>query len=59
MTTAGGPSSSSLADVIEGAAKHKTTGALESAGEKLGDFLGGGDESKRERVTRKSTRGDR
>ncbi|MBC2638224.1 MULTISPECIES: gas vesicle protein GvpJ [unclassified Rhodococcus (in: high G+C Gram-positive bacteria)] len=47
---------------IEGAAKHKTKGALESAGEKLGGLLGGGEEEEqpeRERVSRKSTRGDR
>ena len=49
-----------LPDIVEGAteglAKSKTKGALESAGEKLSDFLGGA-EPERERVSRKSTRG--
>ncbi|MBV6760739.1 gas vesicle protein GvpJ [Rhodococcus opacus] len=89
MTTAGGPSSSSLADVIdtildkglvidayvrvslvgigsepkglsdlvsggtEKIAKSKTKGALESAGEKLGDLLGGSG-SERELAPRRS-----
>jgi hypothetical protein len=53
-----------LSDLVsgatEGGAKHKTKGALESAGEKLGGLLGGGEEEpERERVSRKSTRGDR
>ena len=50
-----------LPDLVEGAtegvAKSKTKGAIESAGEKLSDFLGGA-EPERERVSRKSTRGD-
>lgn len=47
-----------VGDVTEGGAKAKTKGALESAGERLGDILGGGqEESEREPVTRKSTRG--
>ncbi|MFC9835476.1 gas vesicle protein GvpJ [Rhodococcus sp. NPDC127530] len=49
-----------VGDVTEGGAKSKTKGALESAGEKLGDLLGGGqEEPERERETRKSSRGDR
>ncbi|MEU2001216.1 gas vesicle protein GvpJ [Rhodococcus sp. NPDC019627] len=45
-------------DVTEGGAKSKTRGALEAAGEKLGDLLGG-EQEQPERVTRKSSRGDR
>ncbi|BAH51444.1 gas vesicle protein GvpJ [Rhodococcus opacus] len=51
-----------VSGATEGGAKHKTKGALESAGEKLGGLLGGGEEEEepeRERVSRKSTRGDR
>ncbi|KXF57245.1 gas vesicle protein [Rhodococcus sp. SC4] len=49
-----------VGDVTEGGAKSKTKGAIESAGEKLGDILGGGqEEPERERVSRKSTRGDK
>ncbi|MCJ0902589.1 gas vesicle protein GvpJ [Rhodococcus sp. ARC_M6] len=48
-----------VGSVTEGGAKSKTKGALEAAGEKLGDILGGGQEDpERERVSRKSTRGD-
>ncbi|NMM91655.1 gas vesicle protein [Rhodococcus sp. SRB_17] len=48
-----------VGSVTEGGAKSKTKGALEAAGEKLGDILGGGqEEPERERVSRKSTRGD-
>ena len=50
-----------LPDLVEGTtegiAKSKTKGALESAGEKLSDLLGG-TEPERERVSRTSTRGD-
>ncbi|RZK73250.1 MAG: hypothetical protein EOP28_05600 [Rhodococcus sp. (in: high G+C Gram-positive bacteria)] len=60
MTTAGGPSSSSLADVIDTILDKGLQGALGAAGEKLGDLLGGGqEEPQRERVSRKSTRGDK
>src|SRR6476659_5478738 len=46
--------------VSEGGAKSKTKGALEAAGDKLGDILGGGqEEPERERVSRKSSRGDK
>jgi hypothetical protein len=51
-----------VSDATEGGAKSKTKGALESAGDKLGGLLGGGEEEEepeRERVSRKSTRGDR
>ncbi|MBC2640690.1 MULTISPECIES: gas vesicle protein GvpJ [unclassified Rhodococcus (in: high G+C Gram-positive bacteria)] len=51
-----------VSGATEGGAKHKTKGALEAAGEKLGGLLGGGEEEEepeRERVSRKSTRGDR
>ncbi|MEN0135096.1 MAG: gas vesicle protein GvpJ [Rhodococcus sp. (in: high G+C Gram-positive bacteria)] len=51
-----------VSGATEGVAKHKTKGALESAGEKLGGLLGGGEEEEepeRERVSRTSTRGDR
>ncbi|MDH6291740.1 gas vesicle protein GvpJ [Rhodococcus sp. NM-2] len=51
-----------VSGATEGGAKHKTKGALESAGEKLGGLLGGGEEEEepeRERVSRRSTRGDR
>ncbi|MDV6271613.1 gas vesicle protein GvpJ [Rhodococcus globerulus] len=49
-----------VGSVTEGGAKSKTKGALDAAGEKLGDLLGGGEEeSERERVPRKSSRGDK
>ena len=53
-----------LSDLVggatEGGAKSKTKGALEAAGDKLGDLLGGGqEEPERERVSRKSSRGDK
>jgi hypothetical protein len=53
-----------LSDLVggatEGGAKSKTKGALEAAGDKLGDLLGGGEEQpERERVPRKSSRGDK
>ncbi|ABG92523.1 MULTISPECIES: gas vesicle protein GvpJ [Rhodococcus] len=51
-----------VSGATEGGAKSKTKGALESAGDKLGGLLGGGEEEEepeRERVSRKSTRGDR
>ncbi|MFC9764210.1 gas vesicle protein GvpJ [Rhodococcus jostii] len=53
-----------LSDLVGGAtqggAKSKTKGALEAAGDKLGDLLGGGqEEPERERVSRKSSRGDK
>ena len=49
-----------VGDVTESGAKSKTKGALEAAGEKLGGILGGGEEEpERERVSRKSSRGDR
>jgi hypothetical protein len=53
-----------LSDLVggatEGGAKSKTKGALEAAGDKLGDLLGGGEEQpERERVSRKSSRGDK
>ena len=45
MTTAGGPSSSSLADVKgSGSTKSKTKGVLEGVGESLGELLGGSSE---------------
>ncbi|WP_009473308.1 gas vesicle protein GvpJ [Rhodococcus sp. JVH1] len=50
-----------VSGATEGGAKSKTKGALESAGDKLGGLLGGGEEEEepeRERVSRKSTRGD-
>ena len=48
-----------VGSVTEGGAKSKTRGALEAAGDKLGDLLGGGDEEpERERVPRKSSRED-
>ncbi|WP_370178665.1 gas vesicle protein GvpJ [Rhodococcus wratislaviensis] len=47
-----------VGSVTEGGAKSKTKGALEAAGDKLGDLLGGGQEEP-ERVQRKSSRGDR
>ena len=47
-----------VGSVTEGGAKSKTKGALEAAGEKLGDLLGGGQEEP-ERVSRRSGRGDR
>lgn len=49
-----------VGSVTEGGAKSKTRGALEAAGEKLGGIFGGGqEEPERERVSRKSTRGDK
>ncbi|MFE5704215.1 gas vesicle protein GvpJ [Rhodococcus koreensis] len=49
-----------VGSVTEGGAKSKTKGALEAAGDKLGDLLGGGkEEPERERVSRKSSRGDK
>ena len=51
-----------VSGATEGAAKSKTKGALESAGDKLGGLFGGGEEEEepqRERVSRKSTRGYR
>ncbi|WP_009480807.1 gas vesicle protein GvpJ [Rhodococcus sp. JVH1] len=49
-----------VGSVTEGGAKSKTKGALEAAGDKLGDLLGGGEEEpERERVSRKSSRGDK
>ncbi|TJZ78305.1 gas vesicle structural protein GvpA [Rhodococcus oryzae] len=48
-----------VGSVTEGGARSKTRGALEAAGDKLGDLLGGGDEeSEGERVPRKSSRED-
>lgn len=48
-----------VGSVTEGGAKSKTRGALEAAGEKLGDLLGGGEEEpERERVPRESSRED-
>ncbi|MGY4098737.1 gas vesicle protein GvpJ [Nocardia sp. R16R-3T] len=44
-----------VGDVTEGAAKHKTKGALEAAGEKVTDFLGDVQE-KRQKVHRPSRR---
>jgi len=38
-----------VGEVTEGGAKHKTKGALEAAGEKLGDLLGDAKSSSRER----------
>jgi hypothetical protein len=43
-----------VGDVTEGGAKHKTKGALDAAGEKLGDFLTNG-EPKREKAARRSS----
>ncbi|MDF2894162.1 MAG: gvpA [Rhodococcus erythropolis] len=49
-----------VGDVTERGAKSKTKGALEAAGETIGGLLGGGEEDpERERVSRKSVRGDR
>lgn len=42
-------------DVTEGGAKHKTKGALDAAGEKLGELLGG-QEAQREPAPRRSGR---
>lgn len=51
-----------LSDLVgqatEGAAKSKTKGALEAASEKLGDLIGAQEEPERERVSRRSRRGD-
>ena len=47
-----------VGDVTEAGAQSKTKGALEAAGEKLGDLLGGQEQPERERVSRKSTRED-
>lgn len=48
-----------VGSVTEGGARSKTRGALEAAGDKLGDLLGIGDEEpERERVSRKSSRED-
>jgi hypothetical protein len=44
-----------VGEVTKGGAKHKTKGALEAAGEKLGDLLGDG-EPRRERATRRESR---
>lgn len=44
-----------VGDVTEGGAKHKTKGALEAAGDKLGDLFTDG-EPKREKATRGSRR---
>ncbi len=49
-----------IGDVTERGAKSKTKGALEAAGEKIGELLGSGEEEpERERVSRKSAGGDR
>ena len=47
-----------VGEVTEGGAKHKTKGALEAAGEKLGDLLGEAKSSSRERepASRRSNR---
>jgi hypothetical protein len=45
-----------VGEVTEGGSKHKTKGALEAAGEKLGDLLGESKESPRERAPRRSHR---
>lgn len=48
-----------VGSVTEGGARSKTRGALEAAGDKLGELLGVGDEEpERERAPRKSSRGD-
>ncbi|MET8429044.1 gas vesicle protein GvpJ [Nocardia sp. NPDC004860] len=47
-----------VGDVTEGAAKHKTQGALDAAGQKVADFLGDV-QQKRQTVHRPSTREDR
>jgi hypothetical protein len=44
-----------VGEVTSGASKHKTKGALEAAGEKLGDFLGDR-EPKREKAPRRGSR---
>ena len=44
-----------VGEVTSGASKHKTKGALEAAGEKLGDFLGDR-EPKREEAPRRGSR---
>jgi gas vesicle structural protein len=44
-----------VGEVTSGASKHKTKGALEAAGEKLGDFLADR-EPKRERAPRRGSR---
>ncbi|MBC2644383.1 MULTISPECIES: gas vesicle protein GvpJ [unclassified Rhodococcus (in: high G+C Gram-positive bacteria)] len=50
-----------LSEIVSGGSEHKTKGALEAAGDKLSGLLGGDEEEEpeRERVSRKSTRGDR
>ncbi|OBF39622.1 gas vesicle protein [Mycobacterium sp. ACS1612] len=45
-----------VGEVTEGGAKHKTKGALEAAGEKLGDLLGEAKSSQRERAPRRAHR---
>jgi hypothetical protein len=45
-----------VGEVTEGGAKHKTKGALEAAGEKLGDLLGDGKAQERERAPRRAHR---
>jgi gas vesicle structural protein len=45
-----------VGEVTEGGAKHKTKGALDAAGEKLGDLLGDAKASSRDRVPRRSNR---
>jgi len=45
-----------VGEVTEGGAKHKTKGALEAAGEKLGDLLGDAKTPSRERAPRRSHR---
>ncbi|MGW0041884.1 gas vesicle protein GvpJ [Rhodococcus sp. NPDC003348] len=48
-----------VGSVTESGAKGKTKGAIEAAGEKLGQFLAGDESPERERASRKSSRGDR
>jgi hypothetical protein len=45
-----------VGEVTSGGAKHKTKGALEAAGEKLGDFLGEASAASRERSARRPRR---
>jgi hypothetical protein len=45
-----------VGEVTEGGARHKTKGALEAAGEKLGDLLGDGKAQERERAPRRTHR---
>jgi hypothetical protein len=46
-----------VGEVTEGGAKHKTKGALEAAGEKLGDFLTQ-EQPRRQRTRRSSRKGE-